>query len=127
MPTKRASSETVSRRVFGHRRKTQIRAGLYARVSTHDQQTLRAQNRAMRDYAARRGWAIAIEVKEVGSGSSVRELRQKLIEAARRGDIEAFLRFSPSLNARSCVSASVLVWLTPAKTESAWVDLPQLP
>jgi DNA invertase Pin-like site-specific DNA recombinase len=42
----------------------------------------------MRDYAARRGWAIAIEVKEVGSGSSVRELRHKLLEAARRRDID---------------------------------------
>jgi hypothetical protein len=25
------------------------------------------QNRAMREYAARRGWTIAIQVKEVGS------------------------------------------------------------
>lgn len=88
MPVKRASRTTNLRRVFGHGPKTQIRAGLYARVSTHDQQTLPAQNRAMRDYAARRGWAIAIEVKEVGSGSSVRELRQKLLEAARRRDID---------------------------------------
>src|SRR5688572_10567603 len=88
MPAKRAPRTTKSRRVFGHGPKTQSRAGLYARVSTHDQQTLPAQNRAMRDYAARRGWAIAIEVKEVGSGPSVRELRQKLIEAARRRDID---------------------------------------
>ena len=91
MPAKRASRKTKSRRVFGHAPKTQIRAGLYARVSTHDQQTLKLQNRAMRDYAARRGWAIAIEVKEVGSGSSVRELRQKLLEAARRRDIDVVL------------------------------------
>jgi predicted site-specific integrase-resolvase len=77
MPAKQASRTTTSRRVFGHRTKTQIRAGLYARVSTHDQQTLKLQNRAMQDYAARRGWTVAIEVKEVGSGASVRELRQK--------------------------------------------------
>jgi DNA invertase Pin-like site-specific DNA recombinase len=57
-------------------------------VSTHDQQTLRLQNRAMRDYAARRGWTIALEIKEVGSGASVRELRQKLLDAARRRDID---------------------------------------
>jgi putative DNA-invertase from lambdoid prophage Rac len=88
MPTKRASRKAVSRRVFGHAQKTPCRAGLYARVSTHDQQTLRLQNRAMRDYAARRGWAIAIEVKEVGSGASVRDLRQKLLDAARRRDID---------------------------------------
>jgi DNA invertase Pin-like site-specific DNA recombinase len=88
MPAKWASRITKSRRVFGHGRKTQIRAGLYARVSTHDQQTLPAQNRAMRDYAVRRGWTVAIEIKEVGSGASVRELRQNLLDAARRRDID---------------------------------------
>jgi DNA invertase Pin-like site-specific DNA recombinase len=46
------------------------------------------QRRAMRDYAARRGWTIIIEVKEVGSGASVRELRQRLLDAARRRDID---------------------------------------
>lgn len=88
MPIKRATRTTTSRRVFGHGQKPRIRAGLYARVSTHDQQTLRLQNRAMRDYAARRGWTIAIEIKEVGSGASVRELRQTLLDAARRRDID---------------------------------------
>ena len=46
MPRKRASNRTVSPRVFGqptHRRKHPVRAGLYARVSTHDQQTLGLQ------------------------------------------------------------------------------------
>jgi DNA invertase Pin-like site-specific DNA recombinase len=32
-----------------------FRAGPFARVSTNDQQTLAMQNRAMREYAARRG------------------------------------------------------------------------
>ena len=45
-----------------------LRAGLYARVSTNDQQTLAMQNRAMRGYAARRGWTIALQVREVNSG-----------------------------------------------------------
>ena len=39
----------------------------------HDQQTLPMQNRAMREYAARRGWAIALQVEEVGSGAAQRE------------------------------------------------------
>ena len=38
-----------------------FRAGLYARVSTNDQQTLPVQSRAMREYAARRGWTIAVQ------------------------------------------------------------------
>jgi DNA invertase Pin-like site-specific DNA recombinase len=49
------------------------------------------QIRALREYAARRGWTIAIQVKEVGSGAGQRELREKLIEAARRRDIDAVL------------------------------------
>jgi DNA invertase Pin-like site-specific DNA recombinase len=66
-------------------------SALYARVSTHDQQTLPMQNRAMREYAVRRGWTIAQQVKEVGSGASQRQMRDKLIEAARRRDIDVVL------------------------------------
>src|SRR5215203_1895931 len=68
-----------------------FRAGLYARVSANDQQTLSMQNRAMREYAARRGWTIAINVREVGSGAAKREARQKLLEAARRREIDVVL------------------------------------
>jgi putative DNA-invertase from lambdoid prophage Rac len=42
-----------------------FRAGLYARVSTTDQQTLPMQMRAMRDYADRRGWMIATQISSV--------------------------------------------------------------
>ena len=71
MPVKQGSGIRKSGRVFGQGKKTAktVRAGLYARVSTHDQQTLPMQSRAMRDYAARRGWIIAMQVKEVGSGA----------------------------------------------------------
>jgi putative DNA-invertase from lambdoid prophage Rac len=65
-----------------------LRAGLYARVSTIDQQTLPMQNRAMREYAVRRGWTIAMQVREIGSGAVKREARDKLLEAARRRDID---------------------------------------
>jgi putative DNA-invertase from lambdoid prophage Rac len=68
-----------------------FRAGLYARVSTHDQQTLTMQNRAMREYAARRGWTIALQVREVNSGAARREAREKLMEAARRREIDIVL------------------------------------
>jgi putative DNA-invertase from lambdoid prophage Rac len=68
-----------------------LRAGLYARVSTIDQQTLSMQNRAMREYAARRGWTIALHVREVGSGAVKREAREKLVEAARRREIDVVL------------------------------------
>jgi putative DNA-invertase from lambdoid prophage Rac len=94
MPGKQAFTTSKSRKVFGHpgkRTGTALRAGLYARVSTHDQQTLPMQNRAMRDHAARRGWTIAMQVKEVGSGASQRQMREKLIEAARRREIDVVL------------------------------------
>lgn len=68
-----------------------FRVGLYARVSTNDQQTLPLQNRAMREYAARRGWTIALQVREVGSGAAKQQAREKLLEAARRRDIDVVL------------------------------------
>jgi len=94
MPVKRASVQPKSRRVFGHpgkRPKTALCAGLYARVSTNDQQTLPMQLRALREYAARRGWTIVMQVKEVGSGTAQRQMREKLIEAARRREIDVVL------------------------------------
>ncbi len=68
-----------------------FRAGLYARVSTNDQQTIPLQMRALREYAARRGWAVALQVREIGSGASARELRERIVEAARRRQIDVVL------------------------------------
>lgn len=61
-----------------------FRVGLYTRVSTNDQQTLAMQNRAMREYADRLGWMIALQGREVGSSEARREAREKLLETARR-------------------------------------------
>ena len=60
---KRTSEKTKSGQVFGQSRKVTktFRVGLYARVSTTDQQTLTMQNRAMRAYAVRRRWTIALQ------------------------------------------------------------------
>lgn len=93
MAAKGASGKRKSKDVFGQARKPakMFRAGLYARVSTNDQQTLPMQNRALREYAVRRGWAIAIQVREVGSGAVKREAREKLLEAARRREIDGVL------------------------------------
>ena len=37
------------------------------------------ENQAMREYTARRGWTIALQVTEVGSGAFQRQLREKLL------------------------------------------------
>jgi putative DNA-invertase from lambdoid prophage Rac len=94
MGEKRGSPKPKSRKVFGHPSKqgpTNLRAGLYARVSSQDQQTIPLQTRAMREYANRRGWRIALQVKEIGSGASQRERREQLLDAARRRDIDVVL------------------------------------
>src|ERR1017187_3392021 len=93
LAAKQASTKANSPRVFGQARKPakMFRAGLYARVSTDDQQTIPLQVRALRDYAVRRGWTIALQVKEVGSGASERQLREKVLEAARRREIDVVL------------------------------------
>src|SRR5260370_38340204 len=93
MAAKRASGKAKSIRVFGQRQEPakMFRVGLYARVSTHDQQQLPLQMRAMREYAAKRGWTIAGQIKEVGSGAAERELRRKLLAAARRREIDVVL------------------------------------
>jgi DNA invertase Pin-like site-specific DNA recombinase len=87
MPTKQAYPEAPSKNVFGHL----LRVALYARVSTHDQQTLPLQIRTMREYAAKRGWSIVVQIKEVGSGAAQRELRQALLAVARRREVDVVL------------------------------------
>ncbi len=93
MPVKRASQKAKSDNLFGHPRRQpkMFRAGLYARISTNDQQTLPMQNRALREYALKRGWNIAMQVREVGSGTVNREARERLLEAARRREIDVVL------------------------------------
>jgi DNA invertase Pin-like site-specific DNA recombinase len=49
------------------------------------------QNRALREYAAHRSWTITLPVKEVGSGASQRQMREKLMQAARRREIDVVL------------------------------------
>ena len=45
----------------------------------------------MREYAARRGWTITMQVREVNSGAARREAREKVMEAARRREIDLVL------------------------------------
>ena len=68
-----------------------MRVGLYARVSTYDQQTLPMQAEAMVQYAATRGWTVVLNIEEVASGASHRPQRERLLKAARRREIDALL------------------------------------
>src|SRR5471030_883863 len=93
MAAKRAFPKAKSGNVFGQARRPakMLRAGLYARVSTTDQQTLPMQSRALLEYVARRGWTVSLQVREVNSGAAKREAREKLLEAARRREIDVVL------------------------------------
>lgn len=93
VPVKRPSRKAKSEDIFGQPRRQakMLRAGLYARVSTTDQQTLAMQMRALREYIARRGWTIALQIREIGSGAVERRAREQLMEAARRREIDVVL------------------------------------
>jgi putative DNA-invertase from lambdoid prophage Rac len=109
MAAKRAPAIAKPKRVFGQRRAPAkvFRVGLYARVFTQDQQTLTLQMRAMRDYATKRGWTIAVQIKEVGSGAAEREFRQELLGAARRREIDVVLVWRLDRRGRSLVDQGV--------------------
>ncbi len=79
-----------------------MRVGIYARVSTHDQQTLPMQLGKMKEYITNRGWTLIVEVEEVGSGAKTRPKREELLRMAKRREIDAILvwkldRFGRSL------------------------------
>src|SRR6266852_6098215 len=46
---------------------------------------------AMRDYVRKRGWQVGIEIKDVGSGATLRPQREELLQAARRREIDCVL------------------------------------
>jgi len=62
---------------------TAARRLLILRPFTRYLRTLPMQTRALREHATRRGWKIALQVREIGSGAAQRELREQLLEAAR--------------------------------------------
>jgi putative DNA-invertase from lambdoid prophage Rac len=68
-----------------------MKAALYSRISTHDQQTLPLQQKAMRDYVKKRGWSIARQIKEIGSGAKTRPQREELLKAARRREVDVII------------------------------------
>ena len=84
-----------------------FRVALYARVSTQRSADLPMQIRALREYAARRGWTIAVQIHEVGSGAVEREAREELLATARRREIDVVLVWRLDRWARSLVDLVV--------------------
>ena len=68
-----------------------MRVAVYARVSTHDQQTLGMQVDVMAAYIKNRGWLVAKTVEDIGSGARDRPGRESLLMAARRREIDVIV------------------------------------
>ena len=68
-----------------------MKAGIYARVSTHDQHTLDMQIAAIRKYVQAREWSIEMEITEIGSGVKERPKRDELINHARRRQVDVII------------------------------------
>ena len=68
-----------------------MRVGIYARVSTHEQQTLPLQIKALSAYVQKRKWKLALQIKEVGSGTTQRPQRELLVQAARRRELDVIV------------------------------------
>ena len=67
------------------------RVGLYASVSTAEQQTLPAQIAAMRKYADDRGWTIVATFEDIGSGAKERTKQKELIKLAKQRKLDVVL------------------------------------
>ncbi len=66
-------------------------AAPYARVSTHDQQTLGLQVEAMTASIKNRGWVAARQIEDVGSGAKERSGRESLMKAVHRREIDVIV------------------------------------
>src|SRR5215213_7619260 len=88
---------------MAYRTDKNLRAGLYARVSTEDRgQGPETQLRPLREYAQRRGFAVAGEYVDHASGTTEARPRYlKLLEAARKREVDVVLVWRYDRFARS--------------------------
>src|SRR3954452_15462633 len=69
-----------------------LRAGLYARVSTEDRsQDPETQLRPLREYAERRGFVVGELVDHASGATEMRPRYQRLLEAARKRELDVVL------------------------------------
>src|SRR5918994_3497584 len=88
---------------MAYRTDKNLRAGLYARVSTEDKgQDPETQLRPLREYAQRRGFLVAGEFVDRASGiTEQRPQYQRLLEAARKRELDVVLVWRYDRFARS--------------------------
>jgi len=79
-----------------------MKVGIYARVSTQEQQTLPLQIKDLREYDEKRKWKIATEISDIASDAKFRSKRDELLKLARQRKIDCTIvwrldRFGRSL------------------------------
>jgi DNA invertase Pin-like site-specific DNA recombinase len=68
-----------------------MRAVIYSRVSTSDQNTLPMQIQKCQDYAEARGWNIISTVQDIASGAKQRPQREEILKMARKRQIDVIV------------------------------------
>lgn len=68
-----------------------MRAAIYARVSTNDQNTIPMQIKKCQEYANSRKWIITNIVKDIASGAKSRPQRNNIIKLARKKEIDTII------------------------------------
>jgi DNA invertase Pin-like site-specific DNA recombinase len=68
-----------------------MKVGIYAHVSTQEQQTLPLQIKDLREFARRRKWKIEIKISDIASGAKSRPKREELLKLARQRKIGCIL------------------------------------
>ena len=93
------------------------RAGIYARVSTHNGQNPEMQLDEVRAYCARRGWEVVQEYVDAGiSGAKEhRPALDRLLSDCRKRVVDAVVVYRYDRFARSLRS-----WSTPWKSSALW-------
>ncbi len=65
-----------------------MRAVIYARVSTHDQNTIPMQVKKCREYAKARNWIVSHVKKDIASGAKQKPQRDDILKLARKREID---------------------------------------
>jgi putative DNA-invertase from lambdoid prophage Rac len=81
-----------------------LKAGLYARTSTVDQQSIPAQFNELREFCERRGWKVGGEFSEQLSGADDRRPeRERLMNLAKGGKVDVIIVYRLSRWSRSVI------------------------
>ncbi len=68
-----------------------MRVAIYARVSTHDQKTIKMQIKHCQEFAKLRSWKVTKIVQDIASGAKQRPQRDDILKLARRREVDVVI------------------------------------